>query len=267
MTDFKVAIVIPFHKKTLSPLEQVSLNQLKKTLSTYPLIVIKPESGDMPAELTQAPFLTEAFDDKFFKDPKGYNNLVMATEFYQRFLNYDYMLIYQLDVFVFKDELQYWCNKGYDYIGAPWIHKYDYPDIVKAAKSKLLSYWHTRFNVSNDGLPSLIQIENKVGNGGFSLRRVKKFYDVTLTMKDEIAYYYDKRHHLFNEDVFWSIEVNRKRKVLKIPGYREAMAFAIENHPERGLSINQNKLPFGCHAWDRHLDFWRSIFKVYGYDI
>jgi hypothetical protein len=100
MTDFKVAIVIPFHKKTLSPLEQVSLDQLKKTLSTHTLIVVKPESGEMPAELTQAPFLTETFDDKYFKDPKGYNNLAMATEFYERFLNYDFMLIYQLDVFV-----------------------------------------------------------------------------------------------------------------------------------------------------------------------
>ena len=31
------------------------------------------------------------------------------------------MLIYQLDAYVFKDELLNWANKGYDYIGAPWL--------------------------------------------------------------------------------------------------------------------------------------------------
>ncbi|OOQ60690.1 DUF5672 family protein [Mucilaginibacter pedocola] len=267
MTDHKVVIVIPFHKNTLSPLEMVSLQQLKKVLPNYPMVVVKPESREMPPELTEAPFLTEAFDDKYFKDPKGYNNLVMTTEFYERFLAYDFMLIYQLDVFVFRDELQHWCNQGYDYIGAPWIHKYDYPDVVKATKSKLISYLHTRFNIMKDDLPSLMQLENKVGNGGFSLRHVRKFYDATIKMQAEIAHYFERPHHLYNEDVFWSIEVNRKRKVLNIPGYRKAMQFAIENHPERGLELNHNKLPFGCHAFDRHLDFWRPIFKGYGYDI
>ena len=35
------------------------------------------------------------------------------------FLEYQYMLIYQLDAFVFEDKLDYFCELGYDYIGIP----------------------------------------------------------------------------------------------------------------------------------------------------
>ena len=56
------------------------------------------------------------------------------------------MLIYQLDACVFRDELKYWCEKKYDYIGAPIFWAYN----------------------SN-------KFSNKVagiGNGGFSLRKI-----------------------------------------------------------------------------------------------
>ncbi len=43
---------------------------------------------------------------------------MMDNTFYKQFLNYEYILIYQLDAFVFKDELNY-CSQGIDYVGAP----------------------------------------------------------------------------------------------------------------------------------------------------
>ena len=36
------------------------------------------------------------------------------------------MLIYQLDAFVFQDDLAYWCQQNYDYIGAPWLRDRDF---------------------------------------------------------------------------------------------------------------------------------------------
>jgi hypothetical protein len=36
----------------------------------------------------------------------------LSASFYERFLDTKYILIYQLDAFVFKDELQEWCDKG-----------------------------------------------------------------------------------------------------------------------------------------------------------
>jgi hypothetical protein len=177
------------------------------------------------------------------------------------------MLIYQLDAFVFKNDLDYWCNKKYDYIGAPWLREFPYIDFIKAIKSKIQHKTHTRFNILKDGLPSPLQFENRVGNGGFSLRRVSKFHELCLSMHDRIEAYLNRIEHQYNEDAFWSIEVNRKKRMLNIPSLKMGLKFSTEHFPKRALQLNNNELPFGCHAWDKQLSFWRPIFKQYGYDI
>jgi hypothetical protein len=110
-------------------------------------------------------------------------------------------------------------------------------------------------------------MENRVGNGGFSLRRTNLFARYCLEFKPLADIYIASEGSWFNEDIFWSIELNRKRKRLKIPGYKKALDFAIETYPVRALHLNQAQLPFGCHAWDKHIDFWRPIFEKLGYTI
>ena len=264
----KVAVIIPFYKTGLTPYESISLQQCFKMLSGYPVIAVKPRKLQLSAEITAYPFAgIVSFDDDYFKDVQGYNRLMLYEMFYHEFLPYEYILICQLDAFVFKDELAFWCNKNVDYIGAPWIKHHGYADVVKAIKSHLQYYFHTRYNVYKDGVPSDKQFENKAGNGGFSLRRVKKFYDICRSQRDMIAQYNSSNHHLFNEDIFWSVEVNRKRRILKIPNWRTALKFSVEFCPERALLLNKGELPFGCHAWDRNVEFWRPIFEKYGYGI
>ena len=263
----KVAVVIPTYKNSLNAFELLALQQCKKILSAYPVIVVKPKSLVLQAEFALLDHQTLAFEDAYFKDIKGYNRLMLSADFYKSFLDYEYILIYQLDAFVFKDELASWCRKRIDYIGAPWIRKIGYTDIVKAVKSKLQYYFHTRFNLQKNGLPSDKQFENKVGNGGFSLRRVKKFYELSKSLRPKIDQYLNHIEHQFNEDMFWSVEVNRKRKILNIPNYKVGLKFAFEFAPERAFALNNNQLPFGCHAWDKNLDFWRPIFEQCGYQI
>lgn len=264
----KVAVVMPFYKETLSAHEKIAISQCQKVLSAYPIIAIKPQKLTLPPDLPSGMFQqTISFDNRYFENIAGYNALMLADTFYKAFLDYEYILIYQLDAFVFKDTLQYWCGQNYDYIGAPWLREFEYPDIFKATKSKVKAWLHTRYNVQKNGLPSLMQYENKVGNGGLSLRRVKKFYDLSLEMRDMAKTYLDRRVDLYNEDMFWSIEVNRKKRRLNIPGYKTALKFSIENFPERALKLNMGQLPFGCHAWDLHIDFWRPVFEKYGYTI
>lgn len=70
---------------------------------------------------SQVDFCVRYFNEQYFDSRKSYNELMLSVDFYRSFREYQYMLIYQLDAFVFEDQLEYWCNKGYDYIGAPWI--------------------------------------------------------------------------------------------------------------------------------------------------
>ncbi len=263
-----VVIIIPFYKDTVTEYERIALEQCFKVLSKYPIIAIKPNRLILPAEVGQFPFSgTISFNDHFFEGIAGYNRLMLSKTFYEAFLNYELMLIYQTDAFVFEDKLDYWCRQRFDYIGAPWLKDCEHPDIVKAVKSTIQYYFHTRYNVYKNGEPSKYQWENRVGNGGFSLRRVAKFHSLCIQKKAEIEFYLKQNTHHYNEDSFWSIAVNRKQKVLNIPNYKVGLKFAFEFAPERGLKLNNGSLPFGCHGWERQLNFWRPIFQNIGYEV
>jgi len=151
----RIVIVIPVYKNPNAD-EFVSLRRCCQVLSSYEMVLVCPHGFDTVVfrklwkdyELT---FIEEHFDDVYFKNIAGYNRLLLSEEFYKRFADYDYMLIYQPDVYVFEDKLTWWCKKGYDYVGAPI------------------------FGLFTDKV--FYKDKGRVGNGGLSLRRVKAFTD------------------------------------------------------------------------------------------
>jgi hypothetical protein len=259
----KVAVIIPFYKDTLSDYEKIALQQCQQILPNHTKIAIKPKSLTLPADAGIIS-LTDAvsFDDNYFKSLAGYNRLMLSAEFYKQFLNYEYILIYQMDTFIFRDELNQWCSQDWDYIGAPWIHK-----TYHKSAAGLAFYKAKKAIMHALGIPSKHIFEGKVGNGGFSLRRVKKFHELCISMKPTIDFYLSQTGHIYNEDVFWSIEVNRESKQMNVPDVDTALKFAFEVPPLKAHHYNKANLPFGCHDWDKYADFWRPIFKLYNYHI
>jgi hypothetical protein len=262
----QVAIIVPFYKTELSEYESIALEQCFRVLSKHTIIAIKPKKLVLPSRVTAYPFSEViSFEDKYFAGIGGYNELMMSELFYGRFLKWEYVLIHQLDAFVFKDELEYWCANGGDYIGAPWIRRKKYSTWAKGLYSVILQKLSRRYNLKKHGLPNKYQFDDMTGNGGFSLRRTKIFHELCIRFRKKIEEYNQQPIHQYNEDVFWSIEVNRKQKMLKIPDWKTALKFSVEFHPARALALNNNQLPFGCHAWDLNVEFWRPIFEKYGY--
>lgn len=264
----KVAVIIPFYRAIISDYEKIALQQCERVLPAYPKIAIKPQSLALPAEADAVNFTgTISFDDHYFEGFAGYNKLMLSPQFYSQFTAYEYILIYQMDCFVFKDELNYWCNQGWDYIGAPWIKKTYHRNTIQMCLFRIREYFLNHFSRKGGDLPTQQQLNNNVGNGGFSLRRVQKFYDVCREMKPTIDLYLSQKSNLYNEDVFWSIEVNREKRVLNIPSCATGLKFAFEVPPFKADMLNEQNLPFGCHDWDHYVDFWQPVFKQYGYDI
>ena len=150
----KVCVVIPIYKKKPTDLEMASFRQVLKVLSRYDIIVYTYCGLDLSVYSNLAlacnkNFIVEYFDKSYFSSVKGYNRLCLTIDFYKRVSAYKYMLIYQLDAWVFCDELEFWCNKGYDYVGAPWF---------------------TNWGTHEEGEALWC-----VGNGGFSLRNISFF--------------------------------------------------------------------------------------------
>ena len=122
----KAIIVIPAYKSNISEIESVSLRRCLLVLKNYDICFVSPYGLNMDVYRSilsdyQICFNVMSFPSHFFDSVKSYNKLMLTHDFYLRFCEYEYMLIYQLDAYVFDDQLAYWCNKGYDYIGAPWF--------------------------------------------------------------------------------------------------------------------------------------------------
>ena len=167
----RIAIVIPYYHKNLTDLERVSWLQALKIFKRYQIIAIVPDdmlASDYPQALG---IKHEVVPAAWMHSVQTYNQMMVEIEFYNRFLDYEYILIYQLDAFVFRDELQDFCQLGYDYIGAPWMYGTKY---LKDFKN---GAWY-------------------VGNGGLSLRSVSASLDVLSK--------FDTRDIRIPEDVFWA---------------------------------------------------------------
>lgn len=246
----KVAVVIPYYKAELTKIEKQSFEQCLKILKNYDKIFALPEGLEI--KFNTPSLKTEWFKREFFQNIAGYNKLMLSPGFYERFLEYDYILIYQLDSFVFRDELDYWCNKNYDYIGAPWI-------ATKTLLSTLLEPFASK------SIKKRAPIFYKVGNGGFSLRKTETFFKISKELKKEINIQLEeKKGEIYcNEDVFWSLKAPKFYPDFAIPGYEEAVKFAIDRKPDIALKINNNELPFGCHGIDKPkvVKFWAPIIE------
>lgn len=228
----RTAIVVPVYKKSLSREEEISLSRVVQVLGGYDFYFIRPQS--LACRYKTDGIREVPFPDKWFSDMRAYSELMLQKEFYQAFQEYEYILIYQLDAFVFSDQLSEFCSQGYDYIGAPWIHGiafYKDPEHI-------LHY---------------------VGNGGLSLRRIPAF----LRWLEEIDL--SRQSKVVNEDVLIAAY---GPPVLKIPPVEEALRFAFDLDPRSCFEKNNRSLPFGCHAWKRiDMEFWRPYIEKYGYNM
>ncbi len=255
----QVNIVVPIYKPTLNHTDQLSLDQLAMVLGEYTITVVHPSGLELKDIVRRYPtFMFEEFDPHFFAGKLGYNDFMLSAEFYERFLEWDYILIYQTDAFVFRDELQEWCNKGYDYIGAPWLYK----PWHKTALYKLLSGLKSTYLRYTKGITERKIARGKVGNGGFCLRRTRTHYDF-LTNYPELATCYKERatHPRYYEDVFWAVEPLRQGVAFKIPSPEEAIRFSFDQYPKLAYHTAGYQLPFGCHGFNKRksTQFWQPI--------
>jgi hypothetical protein len=251
----RLAVVVPVYRSALDPYEAISLHRTFQVLGGQHLVMVKPEGLDTAALEARHPWSrVETFAPEYFRSIQGYNRLLLSTGFYQRFLASEYLLICQLDVFVFRDELASWVARGHDYVGAPWLSSSGASQLLHRLKFEVAS----RLPGGRDRVHAW-ETRDRVGNGGFSLRRVATHHRLSLEMKPHIdRYLANQGTHHFHEDVFWSLEPSRQGLAHRTPGVEEALAFAFDINPGRLFERAGGRLPMAAHGWykGRHLRFW-----------
>lgn len=263
--DNSVAIVIPVYKEELSKYEIASLKRCVELFQSYDIFLVTYNTLDLKNyKEIYGEFKVKYYKKVFFDSINGYNRLMLNLDFYKSFSEYEYILIHQLDVFVFKNELNNWLSKNYDYIGAPW-------------KSILIH-------------PNL-KYSNKAGNGGFSLRKVKKFISVLRKLNKiysfsfifnrnkkkgivksllKSIYFYTLKNNFHwkfndfdrNEDMFWGLIVPEKIKDFSVPTAKESASFCIENDVEFWMNYVNSELPMATHAYVKNFYYWKNHIKI-----
>ena len=120
----KCVILIPLYKFNLDDYEILSLNQLIKVCGNkYDIITVTYNEFDL-AEFNKKYNINIkckiVYDKTFFENVTGYNIIMLKSDLYKILYNngYDYTFLYQLDGFIFYDDIEYYMNIGYNYIGS-----------------------------------------------------------------------------------------------------------------------------------------------------
>lgn len=266
----RVAIMVPLPSPALGPDDEISMRHLRAHLDHYDRFLLVPRGMKVDIQ----GFRVIELDHKHFGSAANHNRMLYLPEFWELFSDYEFALMYHLDALVFSDQLEEWCDKGYDFIGAPFIRCADSP-------------W--------------VKVE-RVGNGGFALYRVPSVLKVLWNRyRQRPLKYIEDRHwewielqkkllkpvraavpqwlrgqltdplrntvkrldHIeaneLNNDGFWADEAARYDPDFKVAPVEEGLRFAFEVCPRLCLERNGGEMPFGCHAWARYdRGFWES---------
>jgi hypothetical protein len=237
----KVVVLVPIYKPELDAKEQYSLDLSFKTLAGRDIRFIGPEGLDLrlyQERYPSVPFIP--FEAEYFRSIPGYNRLLMSTAFYEGFSDYEFMLILQTDALVLRDELDWWCDQPFDYVGAPWPDGYEL--FVNAGP----------FDGANGK-----RVKVFVGNGGFSLRRNRKCISLIKEFEGDVMMIFERTGS--SEDLFFSFMGALSGDFI-IPNEITASRFSLELKPAHYVAVNGGKLPMGGHAWWKHdPDFWKRL--------
>jgi hypothetical protein len=271
-TTRRAIVVIISHRATLTSLELISLRQCVAVLGRHPMAMVCPDGMDTSwyAELVpEIPIVT--VDRRCLSTYAMFAALKISPYLYELFSEYEYLLFYEPDAFVFSDQLESWCDRGLDYVGAPWFR-----GLTEPTSDEIIG----------------------VGNGGFSLRNVAAHLDISRRFereqllfrgyrrhtRDKLTYLRGRVQYLLgmrpsaphyigpdyhgHEDFFWCRTVPARYPSFRLASPAEAASFSFEARPRYLFERGGGRLPFGCHAWFRYdLDFWRPHIEAFGHRI
>lgn len=239
----EVIIVVPLYTSKLTLFDKISLEQLHRVLGKYPIAYVMPEKM-RNVNLDVHGGETVYFSDKYFVSVQSYSRLCLEPFFYEQFHDYEYMLIYQTDAFVFRNDLKKFCDMGYDYIGAPWPY------------------------LGVNKLP--IRPKYRVGNGGLSLRRIESALKVLKHKQQILRDCSFSKYLLDAEDFFWTYCATLGIENFHLANEIIALSFSSEGFQNKWMCKRTMKtLPFGCHSWNHVTQYptFKKWIEKYGYTL
>jgi hypothetical protein len=258
-----VAVVIPISNRVdFTPEEEISFKHLEHYLGRYDKYLVAPES----LNIERSGYEIRRFSDQFFGSITAHTRMMLDPLFYEAFSDYKFILTYHLDALVFSDQLLDWCEKDFDFIGAPRVGLSDRPHLVgnggfalrkvesmlKFLRSREYAvdpedYW--RSVAAGKSMPArALQLPRKF------LKQMRYFNNI----KREIAFCLQEEVPC--EDIFITEFAPKYYPTFRFAPVELAFRFAFDEMPRYCYEVTGGCLPFGCHAWFKQdREFWEPF--------
>ncbi|WP_439580852.1 DUF5672 family protein [Dyadobacter bucti] len=194
-----VSVIVPILNPQINPTEEKLLHHCLEILNNYPLIFVTYEGADLSIIKEHNENIDVVqFPKTYFQTRQDLSRLLLTEDFYERFNWAEFLLIHELNSWIVKDELYYWCKQGYDYLRAAPVHA-DLDKRTDGIIPRILGLKE----------PDKQAVGNAYNDNGLYLCRIERMVE-TLKSKKREAYRYRHNESLPNSDsVFWEIEANR----------------------------------------------------------
>jgi hypothetical protein len=192
----------------------------------------------------------------------AYNRLMISPVLFHALKGYSHVLIHEPDALVLDDQLDHWCARPYDYIGAPWFTLYrdafvgSHPigvgnfglSLLRLSSVMRVLEMDLRWLSRRETFTRIARALTLLGTGRPEesvsvLRRVALGLGKHGTLSRAYLSYRD------NCDRFWGVTVPALDRKFRVAPIAEALRFSWEVCPRSCSELADVEQPFGFHAW------------------
>lgn len=254
-------VVVPVHRQLPKPDEQFSLHRCGQVLGHHPIRIVHPDGLNLEhyTDLlpTAKPLPVPA---AWMASIRAYNRMMINPAFYRKLDQFTHALIHEPDALVISDQIFYWCEQPFDYIGAPWFEGFD----AATPGAPIIGVGNSGFSLINIRAIRLFLGSNQrwVSRTTIAKEFLKKIllrpssYSLNFLMEAlGSSGLLGGAHRLVSDncDAFISLHASLSSSSLfRIADPVSALQFSWEVNPARCSELCDNRAPFGIHAWARY---------------
>jgi hypothetical protein len=204
-------------------------------VSKYPVILFTYEGADLSHfEMNHDRLEVLTFKQKYFESRETLSNLFLMEDFYNRFTWSTFILIHELNSWIVKDEIYYWCKQGYDYLHTSPV--LESPDV----KNGLINDFFRILGLNEEQKKAL---GKSFQDDGLKLCHVQRMIS-TLSAKKKEAHQYRQYNNFENKDsLFWELEANRLWPYLRKP------TEIVQSRFSQNISLEKEFFPDNRDKW------------------
>jgi hypothetical protein len=257
----KPVVLVPVHRPQPTPDEQFSLKRCGQLLGSHPIRIVHPDGLNLEAYRdllpTAKPFSVPV---AWMASIQAYNRMMINPAFYSQFDQFSHVLVHEPDALVISDQLIYWCEQPFDYIGAPWF----LGTSAAAQDAPIIGVGNSGFSlIKIMAIRRLLESKHRwISRSLIAKELLRKFR--RLPSRYSFAYLFGVlgysgllrgAHRVLDMhwDIFLSFHASSCFPLeFKIADPHSAMHFSWEVNPVRCAELCSNCPPFGIHAWARY---------------